>query len=103
MWCIENFVIRLIVFFQPEVFYSPPYRCAVWKPEDKTGTYLFTDAKKVEIFSESSMVALLNFFKEMEVFLQIFSVSKRCSVNPLQHFVLLVSAPVRTCGTQELI
>src|SRR4030043_1770019 len=99
MRCIKNFVTCLIVFIYPEIFYCPSYQCTVWVPDDKPGPYLFTDAEQVKFLTKPSVVPLLNLFKEIEVFLQVLFLCKGCTINPLEHLIFLIPAPVCTCTT----
>jgi len=51
---------------------------------------------EIKLLSQAPVVSLLNLFQKIQVFLQLFPGWKSCSVNPLQHLVLFITAPVCT-------
>ncbi len=74
---------------------------ALRMPEHHAGR-LVLQMEKVELAPELAMVALLRFLDAVQVSVEIVLSRPRGAVDPLQHFVARIAAPVRSCETREL-
>ena len=70
-------------------------------PKHQTGGML-VDMEKIEFTTQLAVIPLFRLFQHGEVLLQIFFAGPSCAVNPLQHLVAVVAAPVRTCQLHQL-
>ncbi len=71
---------------------------AVGMPEHGAGR-LFLEMEEIELASDAPMIALLGFLEPQQVFLQLLFVGPGRAVDPLQHGVLRIAAPI---GSRDL-
>ena len=91
---ISRFVMDLSPIIEKCIFQYHTFR-----EEERESRSLVPHHKQTKFFSESSVVTLLCLFQHCEVFIQ-FGFFRKCgSVNTLQHFILLASAPICACKT----
>ena len=55
---------------------------------------MFVDVEQIEFAAQLAVVPLLGFFQHGQVLLQIFFAGPSRAVNPLQHFIAVVAAPI---------
>ena len=60
------------------------------------------NVKEVEAFTELSMIALLSFFNSKEIIFKGLFVAPGGAINPLEHFVVGISAPIGARHFREL-
>jgi hypothetical protein len=58
--------------------------------------------KEIELLRQPPVVALLGFFEHVQIGVLLFFLRPRGAVNPLQHFVLGIAAPVRAGQLHQL-
>ena len=58
--------------------------------------------EEIEFTSQLAVIPLFRLFQHGEMLLQIFFAGPGRTVNPLQHLVAVVAAPVRTCQLHQL-
>src|SRR5690554_8017602 len=88
------FVTVFFVFPAPEIFNHLSYPGSFGVPENQAGANLFISRKKVQFFTEFTVVTPGRLFEFLQVFLQILPVKEGCAVNTLQHLPGRIPAPV---------
>ena len=78
-----------------------PHGPALGVPEHGTGRVL-VDVEQVQLTAELAVVALLGFFQHREVLLQLILARPSRAIHALQHFVAVVTAPVRARHLHQL-
>ncbi len=68
---------------------------AVGQPERQSRADFFVEDKDVQIATQFAMVAFLGLFEHLQVLVEFFFVAPGRAVDPLQHGVMLIAAPVR--------
>ena len=71
-------------------------------PEDQTGTDHLVCAEQVQLSTESPMVAAQRFLASFNEIRQVLFRLPGCAVDPLEHWTLLVAAPVRAGDAEQL-
>ena len=77
---------------------------SVWQEERESGS-LLTHHEQAELFSELSVVTLLRLFQHGQILFKFCFLRERCSIDPLQHLVLLTASPVssrKACKLERL-
>src|SRR5262245_7266475 len=70
-------------------------------PEHRAGSF-FLEMKEVLLLADASMVTLFGLLEPREILLELLLVGPRGAVDPLQHLVARVAAPVGTGDLHEL-
>ena len=70
-------------------------------PEDRPGR-LFLQVKEIELLADAAMVALLGLFQAVQVLIELLLVRPGGAVDPLQHLVARIAAPVGAGDLGEL-
>ena len=91
----------LIMDFSPVVKKSVLKNHSVWQEEGEPGA-LLTHHEQSQFFSEFSVVALLCLFDHSQILFQFCFLRKCGTVDPLEHFVVLVASPVCACKACQL-
>ena len=78
-----------------------PHTPALGMPEHQTRGVV-VDMKEIELATQLAVIPLFRLLQHGEMLLQIFFAGPGRTVNPLQHLVAVVAAPVRTCHLHEL-
>ena len=64
-------------------------------PENHTGCF-FLKMEKIQLLADTPVITFLCFFQIVQVGVQFFFAGPGGTINPLQHFIVTVSAPIRT-------
>src|SRR6185295_4350358 len=86
----------------PKILNQQPDRRALRMPEHKAGADLILDRDQVEFLPDLSVVTSFNLFQLRQMRVEFRLGRKGGPIDPLQHGIAFVAAPVRTSSTQEL-
>ena len=86
----------------PKVLDQQPDRRALWMPEDQAGADVILDGDQVEFLTDLSVVSSLNLFQAREMRVEFRLSREGGPIDPLQHGIAFVAAPVSPGRVQEL-
>mmetsp|Transcript_18403 Transcript_18403/g.36918 ORF Transcript_18403/g.36918 Transcript_18403/m.36918 type:complete len:320 (+) Transcript_18403:2456-3415(+) len=93
---VNNIVTFLNVLFFPEIFNLTTNCGSFGVPKDQSTSCILLNAKQVQLLSKHTMITFLCLFHSLLVCLQLLRILPCSSINPLQHFTLFITTPVRT-------
>ena len=76
-------------------------RPALIMPKDLTNR-LFLNMKKIKLLTKFTMITLFRLFQHMQMRFQLLLICKRNPINTLQHLIIRISTPIRTCHLCQL-
>ena len=91
------------VLFPPEILHDPADDRALGVPEDQPRTDLLVHAEQVELLPEPSVIALLYFLQEEQVFVELLFLCKSAAVDACEHSVPGIAPPVGSRRLHELV
>ena len=97
-----NFVVTVAaVYFAPVINKGVFNNHAVGMEEREARAFIL-NAEQIEFFAEFAVVALGGFFQHVQVSVKFFFAGESGAVNTLEHFVVLVAAPVSAGNALQL-
>ena len=75
-----------------------PYLPAPGMPKHHAGRF-FLGVKQIEALAEFAMISLFRLFQAKQICLQRFLIAPRGPVDPLEHFIVRIAAPI---GARDL-
>src|SRR5690606_9287643 len=79
-----------------------PNHGALWLPEDQSGADLLIHGEEVQLLAQPAVVTLGGLFQLLQVVVQLFLRVPGRAVDALEHWAVLVAAPVRAGHRLEL-
>ncbi len=99
---IDEFVPVLDVLLAPEILDEQPDGGAFRMPQHEPGADLILNGNQVQFFADFPVVAAFDFFQAGEVRIELGLGGERGSIDPLEHRVTFVAAPVGSGRIEKL-
>src|SRR5215510_8799604 len=98
---VHQFIPVLNMLVAPKILNQQTDRRALRVPKHQAGADLILDRDQVEFLPDLSVVTSLNLFQLRKMRVEFRLGRKGSPIDPLQHGIAFVSAPVRTGSAQE--